>query len=485
MHVAASLQRYIASSASWTVVILVSFCTVACDKKSDAPDTPGVTLGQPEIVTGSERIGWTQTASDRAELDTFRYAIYLNDVRSELAGASCQPPAGRASSDFVCSAPLPALASGTNKIELAAFIIGAQILESAKSTPLFVSKAVMASKMPATPRETSSTPWSNGLTLTTLDGIRLRVDRRAAGLVRPVDIAFVPDGRLLIAEESGRVLVLTADGRLLAEPALTLTRGRGGDTRLLSLAVDPAFDRTHLVYAVYTTAAADGSRAFTLSRFTEASNAIFGEIVLLDRVPAAASSSASVRVGADGKLFVAFDDGGDPRRAGDLASPSGKVLRLNPDGTTPDDQAGLTPTYATDLRSPRGFDWQPGSRVLWITDRRSDDTATLTAVASSAPTQHRGVRLAAYSLPRDTRPSSATFLRGTALPGLQNDLLIASAEGRHLLRVRFDRSSSTRVASTERLLQDVVGSVRVVAVAPDAGLYIATDDAVAQISMAE
>jgi glucose/arabinose dehydrogenase len=123
--------------------------------------------------------------------------------------------------------------------------------------------------------------------------------------------------------------------------------------------------------------------------------------------------------------------------------------------------------------------------VLWITDRRSEDTATLTAVASSAPTQHRGVRLAAYSLPRDTRPSSATFLRGTALPGLQNDLLIASAEGRHLLRVRFDRSSSTRVASTERLLQDVVGSVRVVAVAPDAGLNIATDDAVAQISMAE
>jgi glucose/arabinose dehydrogenase len=300
-----------------------------------------------------------------------------------------------------------------------------------------------------------------------------------------VDIAFVPDGRLLIAEESGRVMVLTADGRLLAEPALTLARGRAGDTRLLSVAVDPAFDRTHLVYAVYTTAAADGSRAFTLSRFTEAFNAIFGEIVLLDGVAASPSSSASVRVGADGKLFAAFDDGGDPRRAGDLASPSGKVLRLNADGTTPADQAGLTPTYATDLHSPRGFDWQPGSRVLWITDRRSDDSASLTAVGASAGAQRRGVRLAAYSLPRNTRPSSAAFLRGTSLPGLQNDLLIASAEGRHLLRVRFDRSSVTKVVSTERLLQDVVGSVRVVAVAPDAGLYIATDDAVAQISMAE
>jgi len=466
-------------------MVLVAICTVACDKKSDAPDTPGVTPGQSEIVTGSERIGWTQTASDRTELDTFRYAIYVNDVRSELAGATCLPPAFRASNDFACSAPLPALASGTNKIELAAFIIGAQVVESARSTPLFLTRAAMASKMPATPGASTARPWASGLTLTTVDGIRLRVDRRAAGLVRPVDIAFVPDGRLLIAEESGRVLVLTADGRLLAEPALTLARGRAADTRLLSLAVDPAFDRTHLVYAIYATAAADGSRAFTLSRFTEASNALFGEIVLLDGVAASPSSSASVRVGADGKLFAAFDDGGDPRRAGDLASPSGKVLRLNPDGTTPDDQAGLTPTYATELHSPRGFDWQPGSRVLWITDRRPDDTASLTAVGSSAGAQRRGVRLAAYSLPRDTRPSSAAFLRGTSLPGLQNDLLIASAEGRHLLRVRFDRSSATRVASTERLLQDVVGSVRVVAVAPDAGLYVATDDAVAQISMAE
>ena len=474
MYVVASLHRY---GASWTVVVLISLCTIACD----TPDTSGTTPDHPKIVTGSERLGWTRPASDR----TFRYAIYVNDVRSELAGVTCQPSAIRASNDFVCSAPLPALASGTNKIELASFMNGAQALESARSAPLFVSKGPTASKMPATPGASSSTPWESGLTLTTVDGIHLRVDRRAAGLVRPVDIAFVPDGRLLIAEESGRVRVLTADGRLLAEPALTLARGRASDARLLSLAVDAAFDRTHLVYTVYTTAAADGSRAFTLSRFTEASNAIFGEIVLLDGVPASPSSSASVRVGADGKLFAAFDDGGDPRRAGDLASPSGKVLRLNPDGTTPADQAGLTPTYATDLHSPCGFDWQPGSRVLWITDRRADGTASVTAVGSGAGAQRRGVRLAAYSLPRDTRPSSAAFLRGASLPGLQNDLLIASAEGRHLLRVRFDRSSVTKVIATERLLQDVVGSVRVVAVGPDAGLYIATDDAVAQISMAE
>ena len=53
---------------------------------------------------------------------------------------------------------------------------------------------------------------------------------------------------------------------------------------------------------------------------------------------------------------------------GDLASPNGKILRLNPDGTTPDDQAGFHPMYASDVHSPRGFDWAPESALLWIAD---------------------------------------------------------------------------------------------------------------------
>ena len=313
----------------------------------------------------------------------------------------------------------------------------------------------------------------------------MRIDRLASSIVRPVDIAFVPDGRLFVAEESGRIVVLMPDGRLLAEAMLPLARSRAGDARLVSLTVDPQFDTTHLAYAVYTTARPDGSRAFTLSRFSESSNALFGEIVLLDGVAASATSAASVRVGADGKFFAAFDDGGDFRSAGDLASPSGKVLRLNSDGTTPADQAGFTPAYATDLHSPRGFDWQPGSRVLWITDRLPDNSASLTGVASAPGAQRRGVQLASYALPSGTRPSSVAFLRGSAVPELRNDLLIASEEGRHLLRVRFDAGGGTRVAATELLLQDRVGGVRVVAVSPDGSLYIGTEDAVALISLAD
>ena len=473
-------RRAPASGANWAVTALVLLLTGACTK---TPDPPEVTTGPIETVNGSERLGWQQTAANSAEIATFHYAVYLDNIRSEPAGATCVPPASRTSAAFSCSLSRPTLGAGPHTIELATFIvdgIGA-VFESSRSSTLRVNKTTSTASV--TPAAVPPVTWSTGLTFSTADGLRLRIDRLASSVVRPVDIAFVPDGRLFVAEESGRIVVLMPDGRLLAEAMLPLARSRAGNARLLSFTADPEFDKTHLVYAVYTTATENGSRTFNLSRFSESSNALFGEIVLLDRVAASTASASSVRIGADGS-FAAFDDGGDLRSAGDLASPAGRCCASTQTGDSAD-QAGLSPAYATEFHSPRGFDWQPGARVLWITDRLSDNSASRIGVGSAPGAQRRGVRLASYALPPETRPSSVAFLRGSAVSELRNDLLIASEEGRHLLRVRFDAGGGTRVAATERLLQDVVGGVRVVAVSPGGGLYIGTEDAVAQISLAD
>ena len=411
-------------------------------------------------MTGAEHLAWTQTAADSAEVSTFRYAIYIDGTRAELTGASCQPLASPPSTDFDCRAPLPALSAGTHTLELAAFIVdGATVLESARSAPLQVIKtgaAATAAPRPAT--------WPTGMTVSTSEGLRLRIDRIADGLVNPTDIVFAPDGRLS------------------AEPALSLRRG----TRLLALAADPRFDQTRFIYAVYTTPSRTGPPGFTLARFREASNALVDSITLLDDIPASPSEgAASLRGGADGKLFVAFDDADDARRAGDLASPNGKLLRLNPDGTTPPDQAGLTPLYASELHSPRGFDWRPATTVLWMADRVSGDTARLTAIDSTTGTPKRGVRLISYALPRGTVPSSVAFYRGALMPAFRNNLFVASEEGRHLFRVRFDSADPTKVIGTERLLQNAIGGVRVVAVSPGGVIYLATGDGIATLAPAE
>jgi glucose/arabinose dehydrogenase len=210
-------------------------------------------------------------------------------------------------------------------------------------------------------------------------------------------------------------------------------------------------------------------------------------VVLLDNVRApAAGASASLRFGPDGKLYAAFDDGGDPASAGDLASPNGKVLRLNADGSTPDDQAGATPLYSSVYHSPRGLDWQPSTGLLWVAD-----ASTLSVVdaetgrpASAGPAEARGrtrgVTTRTLALPRGLDPSAMAFYRGP-VAAFRDNLLMASAAGQQLLRARFDPRDASVIASTERLLDHRIGAIRAVASAPDGAIYIATDHAIGRL----
>jgi glucose/arabinose dehydrogenase len=91
--------------------------------------------------------------------------------------------------------------------------------------------------------------------------------------------------------------------------------------------------------------------------------------VLLAGVPASSTPSAALRFGPDGKLYAAFDDGGDARRRKDAASLNGKIVRLNVDGTTPADAPGATPVYADGLGSPIAIGWDPPTGTLWAADR--------------------------------------------------------------------------------------------------------------------
>jgi glucose/arabinose dehydrogenase len=173
--------------------------------------------------------------------------------------------------------------------------------------------------------------------------------------------------------------------------------------------------------------------------------------------------------------------------AEDLASLNGKVLRLNTNGTTPDDQAGASPLYSLAYRSPRGFDWDP-TGVLWVVDAgdapvalrssRLLRDASISAVAAPDGPRKRGVRKATFRLPDGGAPASIAAYRGDLLPVFQHSLLIASYEGQHLLQVRLDPDDATRILGMNRLLESRVGGIRAVATGPDGAVYFATDRAI-------
>ena len=448
--------------------IAISVITLfACGSTPAPPAPPGVDPGASQTITGTERIGWDQQAGDAVELATIRYAIYVDGARSEVEGASCATTAG--STGFSCTARLPTLTAGAHTLQLASFVNDGGVLESARSPSLRVTVVPAIVPAPATPSFTTTA-------VVTSDGVRMRAEPLADGVVAPTDLAFAPDGRLFVAERAGSVRVIR-DGRLRPEPAISLADTFGPDVHLLGLAFDPQFERTRFVFAILAAPARSGEPMFSLARFREVADTLGDAVVLLDGIRASSRPAAALRFGPDGKLYAAFDDGADPRRRGDAASLNAKVLRLNPDGTTPSDQARGTPVYAEGVESPAGLAWDRSSGALWIADRRDAASSQLRAIvpqAGARATEQRGIVRGAYALPPDTPPSSLAFYGGDLIPAFKGSLLVASEDGRHLLRVRFDAARTMTPPATERLLQDRAGGLRAVTVGPDGAIYFGT-----------
>ncbi len=445
--------------------VLITLIVVAgCggDTTPPTPTPPGPGAG--ESITGRERIGWDQLASTTEELATFRYAIYVDGTRNEVTETSCGQTA--TSAGFPCSGRLPAMSAGAHTLELATYVVDdGGVAESAKSSSLRVT--VVASSAPAAPVE-----WESGHVETTADGIELRTEKLMSGLVEPIDAAFTPDGRLFIAERIGRVRVIDYDkDREQAELADALTLDAdddGGRDRVLSIAVDPDFARTHFVFLIQTAPSSSGP-VFRLARYRELRGTLAERAILLETGSTTDAQAAAVlRFGRDGKLYLALDDRAD----------AGRLLRLNVDGTMPRDQAGTSPAIAKGIRLPRGMGWDPRSGLLWIADDDGGDAGHLNAVAASNPPV-RALLRGRQAL--GEAAGSLAFYSSELLPGLRRDLLIASSAGRHLLRLRFADGDSTRISNAERLLQDQVGAIRVVTIGPDGAIYFCTDDSLGRL----
>ena len=212
-------------------------------------------------------------------------------------------------------------------------------------------------------------------------------DTLVTAVSAPTAIAFIPDGRLLVASQNGSLRVFKS-AALLATAALAFNTAAtgvdpkictGGEMGLLGVAVDPQFATNKYVYLYYTarngsdcgapnyTAAntgdgtPDGSysafnrRVNRVSRFalgTIASTDLIDpatEVVLVDRMPARGGNhnAGDVHFGKDGYLYISIGDGGtdyngvSPGSAGgndasrDKHVLTGKISRITRDGGIP------------------------------------------------------------------------------------------------------------------------------------------------------
>ncbi len=191
----------------------------------------------------------------------------------------------------------------------------------------------------------------------------------------PTAMAQAPDGRIFITEKYGAVRIVE-NGILLPDPFLLLSVDNFNERGLSGIAFDPDFSQNSYIYLYYTVASAGNNR---LVRVRALGNyAIPGsEEVLLEIAPMAGNvhNAGAMVFGPDGKLYLGVGEGSESIKAPDLNSLFGKVLRLNPDGTIPDDNPFYQQTtgiyraiYAAGFRNPFSMAVQPGTGRIFVGD---------------------------------------------------------------------------------------------------------------------
>jgi glucose/arabinose dehydrogenase len=273
------------------------------------------------------------------------------------------------------------------------------------------------------PEVTPSPPSrSDGPVFTTQDGVRFRVEVVVNNLEIPWSFVFAPDGRLFVTERPGRVQLIDIP-RQTSQLALRLDDVFiEGESGLLGLALDPSFASNGLVYLYYTARASANRAVNRVVRYRFSGNALAEGVVLLDNIPAnVIHDGRRIRFGPDGLLYITAGDAATEQLAQDVASLAGKILRINPDGTTPRANPFSSPVYSYGHRNPQGIDWNPVTGDLWESEHGATGNDEINVIDAGAnygwPTIEGSRTMPAMREPitfynPSIAPSGASFYRG-------------------------------------------------------------------------
>lgn len=297
----------------------------------------------------------------------------------------------------------------------------------------------------------------------------------ATGLEVPWEIAFLPDGDLLVTERPGRLVRLAPDGgrRWSVEVPGVRARGEGG---LLGLAPDPAFEETRRIWIYLTGASGNRVERWRLGP----GGALTDRTVVVDGIPAAPfHDGGRMAFGPDGMLWITTGDAGDPDSAPDPGSLAGKILRVRPDGRPAPGNPSGTGVWSRGHRNPQGLAWD-AEGDLWATEhgpsglssgfdevnriRGGGDYGWPRARGDEAPTGT--IPPALHSGADDTwAPSGAAVAEGS--------LWFGGLRGQALYELHLGPDGPG--ALTAHLLGDL-GRIRQVRLGPDGALWLLTSN---------
>jgi glucose/arabinose dehydrogenase len=319
-----------------------------------------------------------------------------------------------------------------------------------------------------------------------------KIEVIAENLCVPWSIVFTDTNRILVTERNGNLREIE-NGKLQKKPLYEFddvaSNGEGG---LMGMTLDPDYIHNKYLYISYAYEN-NSSMYIKIVRFKDAGNTLTDEKTLLDNIRGASfHDGCRIKFGPDNKLYITTGDAGRKEDAQDINKLNGKILRINSDGSIPEDNPfPNNPVWCYGNRNPQGMAWYPGTDIMYETEHGPSgfdgpgggDEVNIIKKGKNYgwPVVHHkmhkeGMVDPVLEFTPAIAPAGAMFYNGNMFPEFNNNFFFCCLRGEGIVRVIVDENDPEKIISYDKMKEIDFGRIRDIEEAPDGSIYFCTSN---------
>ncbi len=323
---------------------------------------------------------------------------------------------------------------------------------------------------------------------------KVEITSYADNLKIPWAVAHIDDDTKIVTERTGSVRLIDND-ELLDQSLLDLEVVSVGESGLMGVVLDSDFSQNNFVYFYHSYVNENNENKLKISRYTFKNNQLTDQKDILSNLPfGEVHSSGEIAFGPDGKLYITTGDIAIKELSQDPNSLAGKTLRINKDGSIPNDNPFIDDPDTKDAiwslghRNAQGIDWHPVTQEMYQAEHGpsgfdggtgQDEVNWVRRGLNygwpviSGTEEKKGLETPIIEYTPAIAPSSILFYDGDLIPELTNKLLVTGLRGQTILVLEVDGPKVTELGT---LVDDTYGRIRDLSQGPDGAIYFTTSN---------
>ena len=341
-----------------------------------------------------------------------------------------------------------------------------------------------------------------------------QITQVATGLGIPWGMSFQSESEILFTERKGRLGIVNIDSgevNYLSGLPEIIANGQGGLMDLVKPTNNEIADWTYFTYVKPIDAVGNGETTLARAHISKdgvfdwqdllVTHSLFGVIFDVTGIAWGSDRHFGSRIAFDDThLYFSIGDRGNRPNGQNLETHAGSILRLNVDGSVPQDnpfvdvEGSRNEIWSYGHRNPQGLVWDGVNQRLWSIEHGPRGGDELNLIERGAnygwPIISYGKEYASFrSVGEGTHkegmeqpkkfyipsiaPGSLMQYTGEAFPEWQGDLFAGALKLRHINRIELDQEGNAIVE--ERLMEDLNERIRALLQSPEGWIYFSTD----------